>query len=133
MDASTILVIAPDQSTTIKAQAKQIEGLAIDRKTLKELGKSIRDQGQELTKRTIAHRLAELDEHKKTARSSRARNRSARRDDMMEKAMKVAQASIPRSSGSDEIAGMPAATTATINTSGWGGITSETSGRKRGS
>ncbi len=132
LDASTILVIAPDQSGTIKAHAKQIEGLVIDRKTLKELGKSIREQGQELTKRSIAHRLAELEEHKKSAKSSRARNRSARRDDMMEQAMKVAQASKPRSSGTEGLTGTPAASATTTNTSGWGDITSGTSGRKRG-
>ena len=133
LDASTILVIAPDQSCTIKAHAKQIEGLAIDRKTLKELGKSIREQGQELTKRSIAHRLAELEEHKKSAKSSRARNRSARRDDMMEQAMKVAQASKPRSYGSEGQSGTPGASATTTNASGWGDSTSGTSGRKRGS
>ena len=98
----------------------------------KELGKSIREQGQELTKRAIAHRLAELQEHKKSAKSSRARNRSARRDDMMEQAMKVAQASKPRSSGTEGLSGSPAASAATTNASGWGDSTSGASGRKRG-
>jgi hypothetical protein len=95
-DAEIILVLPRDGGEPVKAFAKELQGLRVDRATAKEMRDYLVACGKERDRRSYQQRLAELTEHEQAAaKSMRGRNRKARKDEMMKNARDAIRPTMP--------------------------------------
>ncbi len=95
LDAEMVYVVPP-VGETVTANAKELQGLKIDRDSAKKIKRAILENGEELTRRSFQHRLVRLEELKAAdLNSSRGRNKKARQDDLLRQARDGIRPSMP--------------------------------------